>query len=51
METIVTEYWNNISAAEQQSFIIIFASAFLFVILERIFPYTKGQRVLREGFF
>ena len=51
METIVTEYWNNISAAEQQSFIIIFASAILFIILERIFPYTKGQRVLREGFF
>ena len=51
METIVTEYWNSISAAEQQSFIIIFASAILFVILERIFPYTKGQRVLREGFF
>jgi len=51
MESIVTEYWNNISAAEQQSFIIIFASAILFVILERIFPYTKGQRVLREGFF
>ena len=51
METFLTEYWNNISAAEQQSFIIIIASAILFIILERIFPYTKGQRVLREGFF
>jgi sterol desaturase/sphingolipid hydroxylase (fatty acid hydroxylase superfamily) len=51
METFLTEYWTNISAAEQQSFIIIIASAFLFIILERIFPYTKGQRVLREGFF
>ncbi len=51
METFLTDYWNNISAAEQQSFIIIFASAILFIILERIFPYTKGQRVLREGFF
>jgi sterol desaturase/sphingolipid hydroxylase (fatty acid hydroxylase superfamily) len=51
METIFTEYWNNISAAEQQSFVIIIASAILFIILERIFPYTKGQRVLREGFF
>jgi sterol desaturase/sphingolipid hydroxylase (fatty acid hydroxylase superfamily) len=49
--TFLTEYWNNISGAEQQSFIIIFASAILFIILERIFPYTKGQRVLREGFF
>jgi sterol desaturase/sphingolipid hydroxylase (fatty acid hydroxylase superfamily) len=51
METFLTEYWTNISAAEQQSFIIIIASAILFIILERIFPYTKGQRVLREGFF
>jgi sterol desaturase/sphingolipid hydroxylase (fatty acid hydroxylase superfamily) len=51
METFLTEYWNNISAAEQQSLIIIFISAILFIILERIFPYTKGQRVLREGFF
>ncbi len=51
MGTFLTEYWNNISGAEQQSFIIIFASAILFIILERIFPYTKGQRVLREGFF
>ena len=51
METFLIEYWNNISAAEQQSFIIIIASAILFIILERIFPYTKGQRVLREGFF
>lgn len=51
MENILNEYWNSLSAAEQQSFIIIFASAILFIILERIFPYTKGQRVLREGFF
>jgi sterol desaturase/sphingolipid hydroxylase (fatty acid hydroxylase superfamily) len=51
METFLTEYWGNISASEQQSFIIIIASAILFIILERIFPYTKGQRVLREGFF
>jgi len=51
METFFGEYWNNISAAEQQSFVIIFTSAILFIILERIFPYTKGQRVLREGFF
>ncbi len=51
MDAIIVEYWLGISAAEQQSFIIIFASAILFIILERIFPYTKGQRVLREGFF
>ncbi len=51
MDTIIVEYWLGISTAEQQSFIIIFASAILFIIIERIFPYTKGQRVLREGFF
>ncbi len=51
MDTIIVEYWIRLTAAEQQSFIIIFASAILFIILERIFPYTKGQRVLREGFF
>jgi sterol desaturase/sphingolipid hydroxylase (fatty acid hydroxylase superfamily) len=51
METFLIEYWNSISAAEQQSFIIIIISAILFIILERIFPYTKGQRILREGFF
>jgi len=51
MDTILAEYWLGLTAAEQQSFIIIFASAILFILLERIFPYTKGQRVLREGFF
>ena len=33
------------------SYSIIILSALLFIILERIFPYNKGQRVLREGFF
>jgi sterol desaturase/sphingolipid hydroxylase (fatty acid hydroxylase superfamily) len=51
METILNEYWHNLSAAEQQSFIIIIGSAILFIFLERLYPYTKGQRVLREGFF
>ena len=51
MDTILVEYWTGLTAAEQQSFFIIFGTAILFIILERIFPYTKGQRVLREGFF
>jgi len=33
------------------SIIVIFAAAVLMVILERLFPYTKGQKILREGFF
>lgn len=51
MDTIIVEYWSSLSAAEQQSMVIIIASAVMFVILERIFPYTKNQRILREGFF
>ncbi len=51
MDTIIVEYWTSLTAAEQQSMIIIIVAAVTFVILERIFPYTKNQRILREGFF
>lgn len=47
----ISGYFLNMSNAEKYSMLIIFAAAILFVILERIFPYTKGQKVLREGFF
>ncbi len=47
----VNSYLNNISSAEKISFTIIISAAILFIILERIFPYTKGQKVFREGFF
>ena len=47
----VKNYLTGLSVPEQYSMIIIIASAFLFIILERIFPYNKGQRVFREGFF
>lgn len=33
------------------SLIIISAAAVLMVILEKLFPYTKGQKIFREGFF
>jgi sterol desaturase/sphingolipid hydroxylase (fatty acid hydroxylase superfamily) len=33
------------------SYVLIISAAFLFVILERVFPYNKGQKILREGFF
>ena len=29
----------------------LFLAAIVFVILERLFPYTKDQKILREGFF
>lgn len=47
----ISGYFLNMSNAEIYSMLIIFAAAILFVILERIYPYTKGQKVLREGFF
>lgn len=33
------------------SYSIIIVAALLIIILERIFPYNKGQKFLREGFF
>jgi len=33
------------------AYIIIICAAVLFIILERIFPYNKNQKILREGFF
>lgn len=33
------------------SFIIILFAATLMIVLEKLFPYTKGQKVFREGFF
>ena len=47
----ITNYWSGMSTPEQVSIIVIISSAFVFVILERIFPYTKGQKIFREGFF
>jgi sterol desaturase/sphingolipid hydroxylase (fatty acid hydroxylase superfamily) len=45
------EYFTGMSAAERVSISIIASASVFFIILERIFPYNKGQRVLREGFF
>ncbi|MFN3874096.1 MAG: sterol desaturase family protein, partial [Ignavibacterium sp.] len=36
---------------EKYSILIIVSAAVLFLILERLFPYNKGQEILREGFF
>lgn len=33
------------------SIIIISVAAVLMIALEKLFPYTKGQKILREGFF
>ena len=33
------------------SLIIISAAAVLMIVLEKYYPYTKGQKIFREGFF
>lgn len=48
---VIGNYIYNMSAPEIYSIIIIVAAAVIFIILEKLFPYTKGQKVLREGFF
>ena len=47
----IYNYINNLSSAEKISTSLIILAAILFVIFERMFPYTKGQKILREGFF
>ena len=47
----VKDYIIGLSAPEMYSMIIIVSASILFIILERIFPYNKGQKIFREGFF
>jgi sterol desaturase/sphingolipid hydroxylase (fatty acid hydroxylase superfamily) len=47
----IVNYFANMSNAELTSTLIIVGAAIFFIIAERIWPYTKGQEVLREGFF
>jgi sterol desaturase/sphingolipid hydroxylase (fatty acid hydroxylase superfamily) len=47
----VENYFANMSDAEYYSTLTIVGAALIFIIAERIWPYTKGQKVLREGFF
>lgn len=47
----VENYFANMSNAEYYSTLTIIGAAIFFVVAERIFPYTKGQKIFREGFF
>lgn len=47
----VVNYFIGLSPAESISMLVIVGTAILFILLERIFPYNKGQKVIREGFF
>lgn len=47
----VKNYISGMNNSEIISILVIVSSAIIFIILERLFPYTKGQKILREGFF
>ena len=47
----IRNYIAEMSDAEITSTVIIVSAALLLIILERFFPYTKGQKIFREGFF
>lgn len=47
----IKDYYNSMSYPELVSILIIIGWTFVIVILERMFPYTKGQKFFREGFF
>jgi len=47
----VQSYLVNMSEVELFSYLTILGASIFFIIAERIWPYTKGQKVLREGFF
>src|SRR5215470_7249905 len=48
---MVRDVFAHMSIVERVSLATIGASAVLLALLERIIPYTNGQRFLREGFF
>jgi sterol desaturase/sphingolipid hydroxylase (fatty acid hydroxylase superfamily) len=47
----VAGYFASMTQAEIISISAIAGTAALFIFLERLLPYTRGQAVLREGFF
>jgi sterol desaturase/sphingolipid hydroxylase (fatty acid hydroxylase superfamily) len=47
----IVNYFATMSGTEKYSMVIIVSAAVFFIILERLFPYTLGQKIVREGFF
>jgi sterol desaturase/sphingolipid hydroxylase (fatty acid hydroxylase superfamily) len=47
----MAKFFSVLHPYEILSYSVIIGSAILFVLLERFFPYNKGQKFLREGFF
>lgn len=48
---MLENFFSNLHTYEIISYTLIIGAAILLVILERIFPYNKGQKIFREGFF
>lgn len=46
----IVKYFAGLQSYEIISYSIIIGTAVLFVVLERIFPYNGGQRIIRSGF-
>lgn len=44
-------YVVSMTSAEQFSTLVISGAALFYIFLERIIPYSKGQKIFREGFF
>ena len=51
MFKIITGLLSNLQPYEKISYTLIIGAAILLILLERIFPYNKGQKIFREGFF
>ena len=47
----IADYYNSMSYPELISIGVIIGAAVIIITLERLFPYTSGQKFLREGFF
>ena len=47
----IANIFSGLRQYEIISYSVIIAAAILFIIFERIFPYNKNQKILREGFF
>ncbi len=51
MQEKISNIFFSFPIYERFSYSIIICAVILFIILERIFPYNKDQKILREGFF
>ncbi len=51
IKNFIIDYYHSMSYPELISILIILGWTVVIVILERLFPYTKGQKFFREGFF